>query len=282
MTHPPDLKLGLIGDNIASSRAPLLHELAGRQNGMRVQYDRLVPADLAQSFDAVFDACQPQGYRGINVTYPYKERVVPKLRIDDPLVRAMGAVNTVIFTDAGPLGFNTDYSGFMEAYRSRRGSDPTGPVLMIGTGGAGRAVAFGLAGLGTPILRLVDRDPVKAKALASALRAAQPDMDISVWESAEDAAQGANGIINCTPVGMVGYGGTPLQASAMKGAAWAFDAVYTPLDTQFLQDAAAAGLDVISGFELFFYQGVHAWTHFAEKPLDEAALRRALSSKTAA
>jgi shikimate dehydrogenase len=75
---------------------------------------------------------------------------------------------------------------------------------------------------------------------------------------------------------MVGYGGTPLPAEAMAGAEWAFDAVYTPVDTQFLTDAAAAGLAVISGYELFFFQGVHAWAHFAGLPLDEGALRKAL------
>jgi len=77
-------------------------------------------------------------------------------------------------------------------------------------------------------------------------------------------------------VGMVGYEGTPLPRAAMVGAEWAFDAVYTPVETEFLQDAAAEGLAVLSGWELFFYQGVHAWAHFAGKPLDEAALRDAL------
>ena len=75
---------------------------------------------------------------------------------------------------------------------------------------------------------------------------------------------------------MVGYEGTPLPADAMAGAAWAFDAVYTPADTRFLQDAEAAGLDVISGYELFIWQGVHAWAHFAGLPLDVAALRDSL------
>ncbi len=279
MCRNATLRLGLIGDNIARSRSPMLHGLAGQQNGVGVRYDRLVPRDMARSFDEIFDGCERGGYRGINVTYPYKEIAAGKVEVDDPLVRAVGAVNTVIFGGEMPKGFNTDYSGFMSAYRSVMGDKPTGTVLMIGTGGVGRAVAFGLAGLGARTLRLVDRDPAKAEALAEALHSVAPDMESSIWLSAEKAAEGCTGLINCTPVGMVGYEGTPLAPGAIAGAGWVFDAVYTPVHTQFLQDAEAAGLKVISGWELFFYQGVHAWKLFSGAGLDEAALRAALLEK---
>ena len=269
----PDIRLGLIGDNIAASRSPRLHELAGLQNARVVQYDRLVPQDLGQSWDAIFDGLAAKGYRGTNITYPYKEKVVPRLVIEDPLVRAIGACNTAIFDQGRALGHNTDYSGFVVAYRRLRGDTPTGPVLMIGTGGVGRAVAFGLVALGTPEIRLVDMDPAKARALAEDLRAAAPGLRVIVGEDAVTAAQGAEGLINCTPVGMVGKPGTPLPAAAMASGTWAFDAVYTPVDTQFLSDAAARGLQILSGWELFFYQGVHAWTLFTGLPLDEARLR---------
>lgn len=269
----PDIRLGLIGDNIAASRSPRLHELAGLQNARVVQYDRLVPQDLGQSWDAIFDGLAAKGYRGTNITYPYKEKVVPRLVIEDPLVRAIGACNTAIFDQGRALGHNTDYSGFVAAYRRLRGDTPTGPVLMIGTGGVGRAVAFGLVALGTPEIRLVDMDPAKARALADDLRAAAPGLRVIVGEDAATAAQGAEGLINCTPVGMVGKPGTPLPAAAMASGTWAFDAVYTPVDTQFLSDAAARGLQILSGWELFFYQGVHAWTLFTGLPLDEPRLR---------
>lgn len=272
----PDLRLGLIGDNIARSRSPLLHRLAGVQNGMAVTYDRLIPRDLGRDFDAVFASCTEGGYRGINVTYPYKERAAGKVTIDDPLVRAIGAINTVIFEPGGPRGFNTDYSGFVEAYRRVRGESPPGPTLMIGTGGVGRAVAFGLLALGATDLRLVDRDGPKAAALADDLRRAAPGVTVSTATDPEPAARGAAGVINCTPVGMVGYDGTPIAGEALAGAEWAFDAVYTPPDTQFLTDAAAHGLTIVSGWELFFFQGVHAWRLFSGKDVDTARLRQEL------
>lgn len=270
--------LGLIGDNIAASQSPRLHRLAGAQNGRRVRYDSLIPAIEGLDFDALFARCASGGYRGINVTYPYKEVVADRLRIDDPLVRAIGACNTVLFDEGGPRGFNTDYSGFVSAYRRVRGGKAPGTVLMIGAGGVGRAVAFGLIALGASEIRLADRDAAKAEALAQALRRARPGLVVRTGTDAAALAPGAQGLINGTPVGMVGYDGTPLPAALMAGAEWVFDAVYTPVQTQFLQDAAAAGLDIISGYELFVGQGVDAWDLFTGLPLDEARLREDLAA----
>lgn len=270
------LRLGLIGDNIAASRSPLLHRLAGQQNGVAVTYDRLVPREIGADFHTILSGCPAQGYRGVNVTYPYKELGARAVRIDDPLVRAIGSVNTVLFGTEGPRGFSTDYTGFVAAYRSVRGDRNPGPTLMVGTGGVGRAVAFGLVALGATDLRLVDRDRAKAEALAEGLRQAAPAMRVQVFDTVAEAAPGAEGFINCTPVGMVGHEGTPVDPALLPTSGWAFDAVYTPVDTRFLRDAEAAGLSIVSGWELFFFQGVHAWRLFAGLPLDETALRHAL------
>ena len=275
--RPAPIKLGLIGDNIAKSQSPRLHRLAGAQNGRQVTYDQLVPAERQLSFDPLFDWVRSNGYRGINVTYPYKERAAAKVTVDDPLVRGIGAVNTVTFEADGPHGFNTDYSGFIAAYRRVRGDAPPGAVLMIGAGGVGKAVAFGLLALGLTEIRIADRELPKAKALAEALTASRPGLVTQTGTDSTAFAAGVSGIINCTPVGMVGYDGTPLPRTQMAGADWVFDAVYTPVDTQFLQDAAAAGLQVISGYELFFGQGVDAWAIFTGLPLDEARMRRELA-----
>lgn len=273
------VKLGLIGDNITRSKSPRLHREAGRLTGLDVTYDRLIPKDMGLSFDAVFDQAHSSGYRGINVTYPYKETVSRRVSVADPLVQAIGAVNTVVFEPGGPRGFNTDYTGFMSAYRLVRGSAEPGTVCLIGTGGVGKAVAFGLVGLGAAVIRCVDLNREKAEALRDALTAAGSTTKVELYTDAAEAAAGAGGLINCTPVGMAGLEGTPLPAAAMQGAAWAFDAVYTPVETQFLQDAAAQGLTVISGYELFFGQGVDAWGIFTGEPIDTGALRQAISGE---
>jgi shikimate dehydrogenase len=270
------IRLGLIGDNIAASQSPKLHRLAGRQVQRIVSYDQIVPRHLGLDFDGTFALCAAGGYRGVNVTYPYKEAVTAKVRIDDPLVRAMGAVNTVVFEADGPRGFNTDHSGFMAAYRAARGSRPPGKTLLIGAGGVGKAVAFGLLALGLTDLAIADRDLAKAQALCDALRQARPELVATAGADAEAMAPGSEGIINGTPVGMVGLEGTPLARTALRGAGWAFDAVYTPVETQFLRDAAEEGLAIISGYELFFHQGVDAWRIFTGLGIDAAALRAAL------
>ena len=270
------VRLGLIGDNIARSQSPRLHELAGRLAGIPVTYERLIPKALGQDFEAVFEAAKAQGFRGLNITYPYKERVVPLLSVPDPQVAALGAVNTVVFAPEGPLGYNTDWSGFIAGYRRAFGERAPGPVCMVGAGGVGKAVAFGLLTLGLRHLTLVESDLPKAEALAEALKAAAPELRVRVTGNVAEGTAGASGLINCTPVGMVGYEGTPVPRGLMEGAEWAFDAVYTPVDTQFLTDAAAEGLAVMSGWELYFYQGQHAFGIFHGRPIEEAVLRQAL------
>lgn len=271
------VRLGLIGDNIAASQSPRLHELAGRLTGADVTYQRLIPPERGQEFEQVFEAARDGGFRGLNITYPYKERVVSLVSIPDPHVAALGACNTVLFTADGPQGYNTDWSGFMAGYRRVMGDAAPGIVCMVGAGGVGKAVAFGLLALGMTELRLVERDLSKAEALARALTAADPALKVSATTDVAAGTAGAAGLINCTPVGMVGYEGTPIPADLVRGAEWAFDAVYTPVETQFLRDAAAAGLRIISGYELFFYQGLHAYELFHGKPIAEDILREALT-----
>ena len=277
------IKLGLIGDNIALSRAPALHRLAGGIAGLQVSYDLLIPAERNLDFDALFAWAAGAGYRGLNITLPYKERVVPKVLIEDPLARSIAAINTVVFDPAGgrPSGYNTDHSGFIQAFRGQMGAQSPGVVVQIGAGGVGKAIAFGLIVLGATAIRLVEIDRDKAERLAAALRLAAPGLPVTVSGDAAAAALGATGILNCTPLGMGGYGGTPLpaaslEAAAKAGAQWAFDAVYTPRDTAFLRAAAAAGLAAISGYELFFFQGVDAFRRFTGRAVDEARLRAAL------
>jgi len=270
------VRLGLIGDNIARSRAPELHRIAGELAGVPVTYDRLIPREMGTDFDAVFSHCATSGYRGINVTYPYKEIAAGKVTTPDPLVRDVGAVNTVIFEPAGAHGYNTDLTGFMAAYRGALGSVPPGPVALIGAGGVGKAIAFGLLGLGATELHITDKDAARAAGLAAMLTVAAPRLRVLLHPSAIEAVSGVEGVINCTPVGMVGYEGTPVPATAFAGRSWAFDAVYTPTDTIFLRDAAAAGLKCISGFELFFHQGVQAFRIFTGLDVPDARLRQRL------
>ena len=271
------IRLGLIGDHIAASQAPRLYAIAGRMRGVEVTYDLLVPAELGIGFDALFERCAAGDYHGLNITYSYKERAAARVAIASPHVRAIGAVNTIVFAPDGPRGFNTDHTGFIAAWRTRFEPAKPGVVCQVGAGGVGRAVAFGLAELGATAIRLFDLDRARAERLAAALRAVRPGIEVTAFANLEEAACGARGIVNCSPVGMVGHDGTPVPRGLMEGAEWAFDAVYTPVDTRFLADAVAAGLATLSGYELFFEQGQDCIRIFLGGPVDRARLRHALS-----
>lgn len=267
-----DIRLGLIGDNIHASRSPALHRLAGALCGLRVSYDLLIPPALGLGFDAVLEAALDAGLAGVNVTLPYKERAAALVPPGSDAVARIGAINTVRFGPEGPRGHNTDRSGFVAAWRAAFGAAGPGAVALIGTGGVGRAVAFGLHELGARPIFLIDREPERAEALAAALAA----LGAQVATGGLDLLARADGIVNGTPLGMTGYPGSPVPEGTFPRAAWAFDAVYTPPETPFRAQALAAGARVLSGWELFFRQGIDAFAIFTGRRPDPGALRAAL------
>jgi shikimate dehydrogenase len=274
------IRLGLIGDNISRSRSPELHRLAGRLSGLQVGYDLFIPREMGRDFDAVFEFCRESGLRGVNITYPYKELAAAKVRVDDPLTRRIGSVNTVLFEPQGAAGYNTDHSGFVAAYREAFGGMAPGRVVMVGAGGVGKAVAFGLVALGASALTIVDTDSAKAKTLADAVAGASGGAVTASWSGdVRSAVESADGIVNCTPLGMIGYPDSPVPTELLGPQRWAFDAVYTPVDTLFKQQAEAAGLEVLSGYELFFHQGIDAFRIFTGRtPPEPAVLRQMLAA----
>ncbi len=270
------VRLALIGGNIAELKAPALHAIAGRLCGLPVTYELLRPADFGCSFEDVLWQCRDAGFRGVNITYPYKEQVVRHLIAADPAVQAMGACNTVLFESAGLRGYNTDYTGFIAAYRTTFGEAAPGRVALAGAGGVARAIAPALARLGADELRVFDIDREKAGALAAAVRAVHGHTLIHVAETIEDAAAEADGLVNATPLGMGGIGGCPFPPDLMAGPRWVFDSIYTPMDTPFMLAARAGGLAAMSGYELFLYQGIDAFKHFTGRDVAEDRLRAEL------
>jgi shikimate dehydrogenase len=273
------LKLGLLGNNIGHSAAPLLHRLAGAMHGLNASYDLMELRDKPQhEFEEVFADCAHEGYAGINITFPFKERAARLVETAAPDVRALAAVNTVRFEEGRqPQGFNTDYSGFMLAFRRRFPVYTPGGVAVIGCGGVSRAVAFGLAHLGCSAIRLYDTDATRANALMLTLRKAYPQLPVRACGSVDEAVIGADGLVNCTPMGAYYAPGTAIPTHLVGTQGWAFDAVYTPIDTEFLTTAKARGLEVLSGYELFFYQGVDAFEIFSGQRVDEERLRTKLA-----
>lgn len=272
-------KLGLIGVGISRSNAPNLHRLAGQISGIAITYDLIqLESEVPAAFDEALGACSSQGYCGINVTHPFKKRAAEVVPALSEQVRRLGAVNTVRFDAAAePQGFNTDYTGFKRAFQSRFAGQAPGTAAIIGAGGAGRAISFGLADLGATEIRLFDLDLSKSEGLATALRA-QSEARIVICKSLEEATANTDGLVNATPVGMHQHPGTAIPKELIGAQSWAFDAVYTPRKTRFLMNALDAGIEVLDGYELFFYQGVDAFEIFTGVCVDEVRLREALAT----
>jgi shikimate dehydrogenase len=267
-------RLGLIGGNIAASRSPVLHTVCALSVGGNASYDLLIPAEQGLGFAQMLDRCRRAGFHGVNVTYPHKEEAAALVPAGDPVVAAMGSANTVRFTAEGPRAFNTDYTGFVAAFRARFPDALPGRVLLLGTGGVGRAVAFGLASLGATEILLFDTDQAKVVSLAEAVRRQFPATVVTAAEKGMLAdLQGIVGVVNCTPLGMVGRTGSALPAAARGAPVWAFDAVYTPDKTEFRAQAEALGAAFLSGYELYFHQGVQAFEIFTGARPDETWVR---------
>lgn len=261
-------KLGLIGQNISASRAPALHKMLGALNHLPVSYELQVPSDKsAEAFSQKLDEMRKEGFTGTNVTFPYKQIAIERADVVNEAVRKTGASNTLCIKEGKIYAFNTDYTGFIRGYRGRVGDLPAGKVLLIGAGGVGRAIGFALFEVGATELMVTDLNVAGAQSLVDAVNAAGYKARYVPAEEVGEAAKQADGLVNCTPVGHYSTPGIPLAVEHFAGQSWAFDAVYTPMDTEFLIAANQAGLKIVSGFDLFFYQGIDAFELFTGQPV---------------
>jgi shikimate dehydrogenase len=251
---------GLIGAPIAQSASPAMHEKAADALGIRCHYHLIEVAGAdAAGLRALLDGVRKLGFAGVNVTFPYKESVVPLLDEMSPGARAIGAVNTVIVRGGRLIGYNTDTTGFERAIANLVNRSNRGPVALIGAGGVGKAIAHALAALGVTDLSVFDTDCAKAAQLAAQLRGRQ---EIRIAQSVEDALRQAVGVVNATPVGMLPDRGMAVPDALLHRGLWVADAVYTPLWTPLLTAAKAKGAEVMTGRELAIHQAADAFELF--------------------
>ena len=251
---------GLIGAPIAHSASPAMHERAAEALGAHCHYQLIEVAGAdQQELRRLLDGVRRLGFAGVNVTFPYKEAVIPLLDELSPGARAIGAVNTVVVRDGRLVGHNTDTTGFARAIAGLVGNTARGAVAVIGAGGVGKAIAFALAGIGIAEIRIFDTDHAKAAHLAAQLAS---HAKASVVGSVEDAMRGVVGVVNGSPIGMLPNRGTPVPDGLLHQELWVADAVYSPLWTPLLNAAKAKGAEVMTGRELAIYQAADAFELF--------------------
>lgn len=243
---------GVMGWPVTHSRSPRLHNHWLARHGIDGAYVPL--AVRPEHLEAAVRGLPALGFVGANLTIPHKEAVLPFLDDIDSAAARMGAVNTIVITDGRLSGRNTDGFGFIENLRAGAPSwrAASGPAVVIGAGGAAKAIAWALIDAGVPSLRLVNRTLARAQDLATALgpaAAAQP------WAQRAAALAGAALVVNASALGMTGQPPLDLDLSDLPRSAIVNDIVYVPLETPLLAAARARGHTVVDGIGMLLHQG---------------------------
>ena len=278
MTQPHAFGIaGLLGWPVAHSRSPVIHNHWLAQYGIPGRYV-LFPVP-PEKLKAAVRGLAPLGLRGCNVTTPHKQAIFPLLDRVDDLARRIGAVNTVVVEQDGTLtGFNNDGNGFIQSLRD---ADPqwrpdTGPVTVLGAGGAARAVVASLAAQGAREIRVTNRTRDKAQEIADAVG---PVVKVVPWEQREEALDGIALLANATSLGMAGKPPLDIALDRLPPKALVGDLIYIPPETPLLGAARARCNVTVNGLGLLLNQArpaFQAW--FGVMPDITPALRQAIAA----
>lgn len=273
--------LAVIGHPIGHSLSPLMHNAALAEMGLDWRYVALpiAPEDLAIGVAGMGAI----GIRGFNVTIPHKQAIMPLLVEVCPLAQAVGAVNTVWRSAVGWCGTNTDVAGFLSPLRGLDRDWSTTRVLVLGHGGAARAVVAGCRELGCSGIRVIGRDADRLVAFRDSWSAAHEltnGLTIATWADLDQHLGEADLIVNTTPIGMApNTDASPLtdtQAEGIRPDSIAYDLIYVPNPTRFLQQAAGRGAIAIDGLEMLVGQGAAALGIWTEQEVPIETMRRTL------
>ncbi|RLM59730.1 shikimate dehydrogenase [Halobellus sp. Atlit-31R] len=259
---------GLLGNPVGHSLSPPMHEAAYTALGMDARYVTFEP-DRDAAADAVA-AAETLGIAGLNVTIPFKQDVLDAVEPDD-VARRVGAVNTVDFTGETPRGYNTDVAGVERAFAHHDVAIDGREAVVVGAGGAGRAAAFALADAGASV-HVANRTVERAESLAADV----PGATAGGLDSLARVAD-ADLLVNATSVGMEPDDGeTPVPAAHLHADLAVLDAVYAPIETRLLSEAAAAGATTIDGAWMLLFQGVEAFERWTGRDAPIEAMNDAL------
>lgn len=280
--------LGVIGHPVAHSLSPVMHNAAlqaiSERAAMRCASDYvyaafpIAPADLKVAIEGL----GASGVQGLSVTIPHKQAVMPLLTQITGTAQQVGAVNTLWRDGHGWRGTNTDVEGFLAPLLELKRDWSGGQAVILGHGGAARAVIVGLIQLGCPEIIVVGRSPEKLTQFANSWtdQAIKQALQVLPWEALSTVIPKATLLINSTPVGMVPHPDqSPLDRSLVEKlppTAIAYDLIYTPRPTKFLQQAQERGLVTIDGAEMLVQQGAAALKIWLQRDVPVDVMRQAL------
>lgn len=271
--------VGLFGWPVTHSISPQMHNAAFVVRQMNWRYLAFaVPPERVPEAVAALPAL---GLRGVNVTVPHKQSVMPHLHHWTPAAEAIGAVNTIVVQEDGQLsGDNTDGAGFIADLQAHD-VEPAGMrALVMGAGGSSRAVVYGLAEAGVKSVKILNRTVPKAVDLAATMQSYFPEINISGAAFPDDvtgSAQDADLIVNCTSLGMEPrIEGLPWEENVeFRKDQIVYDLVYNPAMTRLLQLASTDGAAAIGGLGMLVYQGAIAWEKWTGESAPVAEMQQA-------
>jgi shikimate dehydrogenase len=286
LARRPAVLIGLIGEGVTPSLTPPMHESEGARHGMHYVYrtiDLAPDEGTTESLRTLLASARRLGFNGLNITHPVKQAIVPLLDELSDNARAVGAVNTVVFTDAGTVGHNTDVTGFAAALNDAFGDEPLRRVVLFGTGGAGSAVATALAQHPIAELVLIDQVRERADGLADQVRAlTTANLRTGAVDELPDLIADTDLIVNATPVGMAAHPGAPFDTALLPDGIRVADIVYRPADTALLQAARVRGIRTMSGLGMAMHQAADAFEIFTGESADREAMLADLDDLVAA
>jgi shikimate dehydrogenase len=256
--------VGLVGTGVGPSLTPALHMAEARAQGVDYVYRTIDLNDVGVAPERIGDVltwARTLGFNALNITHPCKRLVMEHLDDIDQLAAELGAVNTVVFDGPRAIGYNTDTTGFALGFREGLPDASTDNVVLVGAGGAGAAVGDALLRLGAEHLTVVDLDIERATVLALELSARRPEsrVDASLPDKLPVLLTGSDGVVHCTPTGMVEHPGLPFSGELLHPGLWVADIVYRPLDTELLKTALEVGCRVCDGGHMAVHQATEAF-----------------------
>ncbi|PWK16026.1 shikimate dehydrogenase [Tumebacillus permanentifrigoris] len=266
---------GLFGHPVAHSKSPQMHNAAFAHLGLDYVYLAfdIPPEAIEQGVQSI----RALNLRGVNVTIPHKVAVLPFLDELSDAARRIGAVNTIVHEQGRLIGHNTDGIGYLAALREETGFTPAGQsVLLLGAGGAARAVATQLALDGAAQITIAARAVAKAAELLAPLESltAADAVSLSGVVPAEYDL-----VVNTTPIGMhPQVDELPIDPNLLRAGQWVSDLIYNPRQTRFLQEAAARGCLVSGGLGMFIHQGAEAFRLWTGHPAPTDVMRKTVES----
>jgi len=265
-------KAAVLGWPITQSQSPLIHGYWLKSFGIAGSYEAL--AVKPEDFSETVSGLAASGYRGCNVTIPHKEAALALADVVSDRATQIGAVNTLVFKDGKIYGDNTDGYGFINnlAQRAPDWRADAGTALVLGAGGAARAIVHGLLAEGAPKVLIANRTLATAQKLTAFFGDKTQAIELSQIES---HMQDVTTLVNTTSLGMVGQNALDIDLTSLSKTATVTDIVYNPLRTELLEQAQKLGLSNVDGLGMLLHQavpGFDAW--FGETPKVDDTLRR--------